>query len=57
LEEFIVVPLGVDHRPEADEEVEVLLFEPALTVNTGNAPGAMTVERRPDQHYVSLQAA
>ncbi|QQS43200.1 MAG: cupin domain-containing protein [Acidobacteriota bacterium] len=34
--EFIVVPKGVEHRPVADEEVEVMLFEPAGTKNTGN---------------------
>lgn len=42
--ELIIVPHGVDHRPEALEEVHVLLFEPASTINTGSAPGAMTVE-------------
>lgn len=34
--EFIVVPKGVEHRPVADEEVEVMLFEPAGIRNTGN---------------------
>lgn len=34
--EFLVVPRGVEHRPVADEEVAVMLFEPASTVNTGN---------------------
>ena len=33
--EFLVVPRGVEHRPVADEEAEVVLFEPASTVNTG----------------------
>ncbi len=42
--EFIIVPHGVEHRPEAEKEVHVLLFEPASTVNTGSAPGSMTVE-------------
>ncbi len=42
--EFIIVPHGVEHRPEAEEEVYVLLFEPATTINTGSAPGAMTVD-------------
>lgn len=41
--EFIIVPHGVEHRPEAKEEVHVMLFEPASTVNTGSSPGAMTV--------------
>lgn len=34
--EFVIVPHGVEHRPVAEEEVEVLLFEPAATLNTGN---------------------
>ncbi|MEO8073826.1 MAG: cupin domain-containing protein, partial [Acidobacteriota bacterium] len=34
--EFIIVPHGVEHRPIAEEEVEVLLFEPANLKNTGN---------------------
>ncbi len=34
--ELVVVPRGVEHRPVADEEAEVLLFEPAATRNTGN---------------------
>ncbi len=37
--ELVVVPRGVEHRPVADEEVEVLLFEPATTLNTGDAKG------------------
>src|SRR3954468_6660675 len=32
--ELLIVPRGVEHRPVADEEVEVLLFEPAGTLNT-----------------------
>ena len=35
--EMIVVPRGVEHRPMADAECHVLLFEPAGIVNTGNA--------------------
>lgn len=35
--EFLVVPHGVEHRTAADEEAEVLLFEPAATRNTGDA--------------------
>ena len=34
--ELIVVPQGIEHRPCADEEAQVLLFEPATTLNTGN---------------------
>lgn len=43
--ELIIVPRGVDHRPVAQEEVRVLLFEPASTVNTGSSPGSLTVEK------------
>ena len=42
--DMIVVPRGVEHRPVADEEVEILLFEPAGTLNTGNVRDARTVE-------------
>ena len=41
--EFIVVPRGVEHRPVAEEEASVLLFEPASTLNTGNVRGELTV--------------
>lgn len=34
--EFVVVPRGVEHRTAADEEAEVLIFEPAEVLNTGN---------------------
>ncbi len=41
--EMVVVPRGVEHRPCADEEVELLLFEPANTLNTGNVVDERTV--------------
>lgn len=41
--EFIIVPRGVEHRPVAEHEVHLLLFEPASTVNTGDSPGERTV--------------
>lgn len=40
--EFIVVPRGVEHRPVADEEAHVLLFEPVTTLNTGNIENEFT---------------
>ncbi len=40
--EFIIVPRGVEHRPNAPQEVEVLLFEPAGTLNTGNVDNEFT---------------
>lgn len=41
--EFLIVPRGVEHRPVADEEAHVLLFEPATTLNTGNVHNERTV--------------
>jgi mannose-6-phosphate isomerase-like protein (cupin superfamily) len=41
--EVLVVPRGVEHRPVAEEEVHVMLFEPAGTLNTGNVRGELTV--------------
>src|SRR5919206_393397 len=41
--EFLIVPRGVEHRPVAEEEVHVLLFEPASTLNTGNVRDERTV--------------
>ena len=41
--EFLIVPHGVEHRPVAEEEVEVLLFEPSTTLNTGNAGDERTI--------------
>src|SRR5205085_7379417 len=40
--EFLVVPRGVEHRPVADEEAWILLFEPATTLNTGNVENELT---------------
>jgi mannose-6-phosphate isomerase-like protein (cupin superfamily) len=42
--ELIIVPHKVEHRPVADAECEVLLFEPATTLNTGNVRSERTVE-------------
>ena len=41
-EEFLIVPRGVEHRPVADEEVSIMLFEPATTLNTGNIEDKLT---------------
>lgn len=40
--EMIVVPRGIEHRPVAEQEVSVMLFEPASTINTGDAGGELT---------------
>jgi mannose-6-phosphate isomerase-like protein (cupin superfamily) len=43
--ELLIVPRGVEHRPVADEEVAVMLFEPVGTLNTGNVRTERTVEQ------------
>ncbi|HEY1598098.1 MAG TPA: cupin domain-containing protein [Pirellulales bacterium] len=45
--EFLIVPCGVEHRPVADVEAHVLLFEPASTLNTGNIQSERTVRDLP----------
>jgi mannose-6-phosphate isomerase-like protein (cupin superfamily) len=46
--DILIVPRGVEHRPVADAEVEVLLFEPSTTLNTGNLVNERTV-RHPNR--------
>ena len=45
--EFIIIPHSVEHMPIAEEEVEVMLFEPKTTLNTGNLKNERTVEVLP----------
>ncbi len=40
--EFIIVPRGTEHKPVAAEEVHILLFEPATTLNTGDVQNELT---------------
>ncbi|MEO7266068.1 MAG: cupin domain-containing protein [Ferruginibacter sp.] len=40
--EFLIVPRGVEHRPVADTEVSIMLFEPAATLNTGDKLSELT---------------
>jgi mannose-6-phosphate isomerase-like protein (cupin superfamily) len=40
----VVVPRGVEHKPVAEAEAHVLMFEPATTLNTGNVRSERTVE-------------
>jgi mannose-6-phosphate isomerase-like protein (cupin superfamily) len=42
--EFLIVPRGVEHRPVAEQPVEVMLFEPGTTLNTGNVRNERTRE-------------
>ena len=41
--EFLIVPRGVEHKPVAEQEVSIMLFEPATTLNTGNLIDEKTV--------------
>ena len=43
--EFFIVPRGVEHLPIAEEEVHVVLLEPASILNTGNVHNQLTVEK------------
>ncbi len=43
--QFVIIPKGIDHKPYAPEEVSVMLFEPATTLNTGNAQNELTVTK------------
>lgn len=40
--EFLIVPKGTEHKPVAEKEVSVMLFEPASTLNTGNTENEFT---------------
>ena len=40
--EFLIVPKGVEHRPMAETEVSIMLFEPATTINTGDVRSELT---------------
>ena len=42
--EFIIIPKGTEHRPTSKEEVQVMLFEPASTLNTGDQKNNLTRE-------------
>jgi len=41
--EFVIIPKGIEHKPYAPEEASVMMFEPATTINTGNAENELTI--------------
>ncbi|PKL85622.1 MAG: cupin domain-containing protein [Ignavibacteriae bacterium HGW-Ignavibacteriae-1] len=43
-DEFLIVLRGIEHRPVAEKEVALMLFEPATTLNTGDTKGEFTRE-------------
>lgn len=43
--EFLIVPKGVEHRPVAEKEAAIMLFEPMSTLNTGDQKGVLTKEK------------
>ena len=47
--EFVIIPRGIEHKPYAHEEVHIMLFEPATTLNTGNVENDLTV---PDLDHI-----
>jgi mannose-6-phosphate isomerase-like protein (cupin superfamily) len=46
--EFIIIPKGVEHKPSAEKEVHIMLFEPASTLNTGNNAGSELTKKNLD---------
>jgi mannose-6-phosphate isomerase-like protein (cupin superfamily) len=42
--EFLIIPAGAEHKPVAEQEVHVLLFEPKSTLNTGNVRNERTLD-------------
>ena len=42
--EMFVVPKGVEHKPFAEQECQLMLIEPTGVVNTGEAGGKLTAE-------------
>jgi mannose-6-phosphate isomerase-like protein (cupin superfamily) len=43
--EFIIIPKGTEHRPVAENEALVMMFEPASTLNTGDQQNDMTIDK------------
>lgn len=41
-QEFLIVPKGMEHKPSAENEVSIMLFEPAATLNTGDTKSDLT---------------
>lgn len=41
-QEFLIVPKGIEHKPSAENEVSIMLFEPAATLNTGDTKSDLT---------------
>lgn len=41
-QEFLIVPKGIEHKPSAENEVSIMLFEPATTLNTGDTKSDLT---------------
>ncbi|WP_423997554.1 hypothetical protein [Maribacter sp. IgM3_T14_3] len=44
--EFIIIPRGIEHRPVVKNEVQVMLFEPANTINTGDNQKSELTQRK-----------
>ena len=46
--EFVIIPKGVEHKPSAEKEVQIMLFEPSTTLNTGNNPESELTKKKLD---------
>lgn len=47
--EFVIIPKGVEHKPSAEKEVQIMLFEPSTTLNTGNNPESDLTKKNLDR--------
>ena len=46
--DMIIIPRGLEHRPVAKNEVQIMLFEPATTLNTGDGPDSELTKKKPE---------
>jgi quercetin dioxygenase-like cupin family protein len=42
--EYVVIPRGIEHQPSAEEEAQILMFEPISTINTGDQNNEFTIK-------------
>ncbi len=42
--QILIVPKGIEHRPRAQKETQIMMFEPFSTINTGNVAHEKTKE-------------
>ena len=52
-DEFLIIPKGVEHKPIAENEVLIMLFEPVTTINTGDTESELTKQKLDSQFQIS----